>query len=180
MALPYPNPDPRTSEWDAFALKRNLEYLDTGATQQGFQRLSIQTGAVGNTAGAETTLFSYDTKANELSADGQRLFIRIWGNTSATANNKIYKIYWGGGTHLFLDNGAHNAIDWYIEGIIVRTATAEQSTIICQWYQGSIPTHIDFVTTTVDTRVANTLSFTGESPDANGVIARGFELVWMP
>ena len=28
MALPYPIPDPATGDWNAFALKRNLEYLD--------------------------------------------------------------------------------------------------------------------------------------------------------
>ena len=179
MALPYGHPDPATGIWDPFALKRNLDYLDTTQVQQGLQRLSVQTGAVGNSGSDETTLFSYTVPANKLSQDGQRLSIVIWGNTAANANNKFYRVYWGGDL-IFIDNGAHNTIDFYFEGRIIRTGAQTQSTILALWYQGTIPPHIDYFETTADLRVANEISFTGQGSATNDIIGRGFEVMWLP
>lgn len=178
MALPYSTPDPATGQWDPFALKRNLEYLDQQQVNQGAERLSVQVGPVGTSGASETVLFGVNLIANKLALDGQRLFFRAWGTTAANGNNKFWRVYWGSSL-IFIDNGTHNNVDWFLEGIVLRTGTSTQETLAVLHYQGAVP-HVDFGATSEDNRTANTFGLTGDGDASNDIVGRGFELVWYP
>jgi hypothetical protein len=180
MALPYPQPDPATNEWNAFALKRNLDYLDQTQVQQGLQRLSMQVGSVGTSGSGETTLFSYAMPANQLAQDGQRLDLRTWGTTAANGNNKFWRIYLGA-TVLYLDNGAHNGIDWFIETLIIRTGSQTQTCVTLCFYEATSPfVKINSQSASEDLRTTLDVAITGEGSSSNDIVGQGFELIWLP
>lgn len=64
MAIPYPIPDPLTGQWDPFALKRNLEYLDQSSIKStatsGIRSFSLVMKTVDETVNNTSTLQTDD------------------------------------------------------------------------------------------------------------------------
>jgi hypothetical protein len=96
--------------------------------------LSAQATASVNTADTnENTLFTYSLPANTLSAVGKTVKVIAWGVTSADANNKTVKIYFGTASFTTGAAAANNKA-WFVEARITKTGTNTQTII----FSGSI------------------------------------------
>jgi hypothetical protein len=179
MALPYPNPDPRTSEWDAFALKRNLEYLDQKLTGSAHDTLSLEVGSVTTSGTSETTLFSYSILGNQLAVNGQRLELYVSGTTTAGGATKQLRLYFGG-TLLLNDATSASGADWIINARIIRLSGASQLCVVWDTVDAAV-NNAQTATTTHDMTTALDLAVTGEtSIAAQPVTGLSYELIWLP
>ncbi len=142
MALPYPNPDPVTDQWEAFAMKRNLEYLDdkSGSAVINpslstvlFRETGNPIGALASSA-AQTTIFSVPINSDVLGGERMRtLEVKAQGifyNESGNARSLIIRVKLGGTTFATFDFAtvASSATPhgWSIETSITSTGTNTQ------------------------------------------------------
>jgi hypothetical protein len=145
--------------------------------------LSMQTTGVGTDADtAEKDLLTYTLPANALSADGQGVKIRVWGTTSANAQTKQVKIYWGGLAVSGSGAAAANDKDWYIEVIVIRTGSAAQDIFTPEFiYNGARGVDPTFTTDTEDLTTETIIKVTGQNgtATANDLVAEGMSVEYI-
>lgn len=106
MALPYPIPDPSTGQWDPFALKRNLEYLDTNRDPDISTTIARSTTTVTvNATTTETTLFSTTIAAGYLGTTGILRYVLLFDHLNSSGSNRTvtFRGYYGGTKFFELD-----------------------------------------------------------------------------
>lgn len=140
--------------------------LDVSAT-------SAQTGA--NTD--ETTLYTYELRANTLSRDGQAVRVKAWGTTAANGNNKTFRLYFGAtvlrGQLVALNNGT-----WVFDAVVVRTASGAQEAEV-ELRSSTTTTNVGYTaertTPAADTTAAIVIKTTGINGTANAgdIVFRG-------
>ena len=97
-----------------------------GVPPAGNRMLSVQNTAVGTDADTSLkTLQSFTLPADTLNSNGKGVKIRAWGTSSANANDKTLKFYFGAA---IFDSGvlAMNNQNWIFEGIVHRTGVGTQ------------------------------------------------------
>ena len=101
-------------------------YLKTDGTgQTSFapiaRVISVDNTARSNTGTGETDLTTFSVQANTLSNNGEHLEIEVAGSTAANANNKQFRIYFGGSVFFDSGNQALNNKAWRAWIRIFRT-----------------------------------------------------------
>lgn len=97
-----------------------------GQLQAAPYRLSTQNGPVGNTAGIETTLMTFQLNFNTLTNIGQSLLIYACGTFAANANNKTFSVKLGATTIFTTGAIAANNTDWVFNGEIISNGATAQ------------------------------------------------------
>jgi hypothetical protein len=113
-------------------IRDNLNVLKTNIADDGTiiapRTLSSQSGAVNNVGAGETTLFTYTVPAGQLSANGQRLKLIATGVHAATANTKLFKLYFGAAVVAMLANAFNSAAgNWWFEAVVTRVGATSQT-----------------------------------------------------
>lgn len=179
MPLPYPIPDPATGEWDPFALKANLEYLDRFTSGTAFRTLSLQTGAVETSGTGETTLFTYSLVPNQLARDGERLELYLSGTTDTGGAVKQIRLYYGG-TQLESDATSASGVSWVMFARIIRLGAASQLCVVWDTVDGAV-NNASTLTTSHDLSTTLALTLTGETSNSGEPLTgRSYELLWLP
>lgn len=115
-----------------------------GKQRAGFSGLAlVNTSPVSNVGTAETDLIKVTLLANSLYKNGQTIRIAAWGVTAANANNKTIKLYFGGTLLVSTGIVTLNNKVWWLEAIVVRTASKAQTAI--SWALGDIVIDADSV-----------------------------------
>lgn len=142
---------------------------------------------VTNTAGVETDLMAYTTKANTLSSDGDKLIFEAGGLFDASAQvDKRIRIYFGGTA--VLDTGATGittAASWRGITTIIRTSSSTVR-VISEWNISDATFGANDNTVVTQTDIAgltlsgtNIIKITGSSTGADVVGKLGF-IQWSP
>lgn len=138
MALPYPIPDPATGEWDPFALKQNLDYLDRRTPPRNTVSPGIyynfSTGASTGANTDETTAGTFTLPSDTLDSVDDLLLVQVTFRTAANANTKRFRVYWG--STAGVDTGAvamNNQMGAILLWIGVATATVQRLLGFTQW-----------------------------------------------
>ena len=126
----------------------------------------------------EETLKSYTLPANTMDTDDQVIRISVWGDLSATANDKQLKIKWGGivvydSTMLTTSStGYHVTID------IIRTGASAQNIMGHPSVYGNALSFKEFGVDTESLATTTLIEVTGKSStaSANSLIVRGWRV----
>ena len=159
-------------------VRDNLNVLKTNIADNGDVDISSQLAAIPEvltkTAAevqattAETNFLNYTVPANTLSADGQMLRAILEGVTAANANNKTFKVYFGGtqvGSTLTI---ANSGVPWRLAINVHRRGSASQVVVWTLTYAAGNGTTIDRGTLTKDLTASQALRVTGQSGTATG------------
>lgn len=145
--------------------------------------LNLQHNAVGTGADTtEITAHTYTLPANSLSANGKAVRVRAWGTTAANANNKTWKLQWGG-TDIYTTGAvAANAKNWAIEATIIRTAAGAQDIHVTGHFNGALITASNITTATENeaTDLAITSRIQNGTASANDIVEEGFIVEFLP
>lgn len=138
--------------------------------------LDGQYGPTGNTGAAETTLFTHTIETGTLSQASTTIHIFACGTTSANANTKELKLYFG--STVVFDSGAIvlNNKDWVFEAQIVRTGGASQTIWSTFQANGNSPV-VDVATAAEDLTLNKTLKITGTATTSADINAYAWKLV---
>ena len=155
-----------------------LVTLANGAVEDGVLKVdATQAGTGADTT--EDTLFTYTIPAGAIIA-GQGIRVKAWGSTSANANLKTLRMYYGA-TKL-VDTGAVavNNKDWSMEAILVASGASAETCYAEGQYNGAV------VATTVTAPaeiIANAIIFkvTGQNGTAaaNDLVYKGCLVEWI-
>jgi hypothetical protein len=138
-------------------LQNTFARLD-GELQLAPYRIDQQTGPVGNTGAAETTLATKTIDVGTLAKQGSSILILAAGKTAANGNSKTIKLKFGS-TTIFTITSAMNNVDWTLEAEVVRTGATAQITY-AQFVASSLSTS-QVGTAAIDLAAATTVSVTG-------------------
>ncbi len=140
------------------------------------------TAAVGNVGAGEDDLMSYSVPANSLSGDGMHIKFRAAGTIANNANAKRIRVKWGATPVTLFDTGAMPtgaAIDWSIEGLIIRISGGTQKAITTlHSNNATLNQSCDYVTASETLTNALTLKLTGEAVSNNDIVQEIFVIDW--
>lgn len=137
--------------------------------------ITTDTTTTGNVGAGEDTLQTYSLTGSSLGQNGQTLRFVFAGTIPSSAAAKRIRIKWGATT--IFDTGAagivtSTAMDWRIEGQIVRTGAATQKCIVHATFgtalSGVAP--VDYTTATETLTGSVILLLTGEATADNDVV----------
>lgn len=133
----------------------------------------VNTTSVGNTDAGEDNLMTYSMPANTLFLNDHTVRITAWGTTAANGNNKTIKLYFGSTVLVSSGALAINDKDWYVTGLVVRTAAATQEAVGI--YHNETPTTVGPTRTTPAETLSGavTIKCTGEATATNDIVQRG-------
>lgn len=135
--------------------------------------------AVGNSAGAETTLISYTLGANTLAENLSYLEVTAFGDIAANANNKEIKLKIGTTTLLATGSVAANAGSWEITARIIRENSAsEQCTAKIVSSNALITNSATYTNAVEDLTTDLDIFCTGNGIAANDIVQRGLIIKW--
>lgn len=145
--------------------------------------LTTNSTQTGNTAGAETDLFSYSIPAATLGINGNQVRFHYAGTfaTSVTTDKRI-KVKFGGTT--VLDTGslaATSAANWVIEGECTRTgATTQKCYATLNSSFASLSAYAGYSTAAETLSGAVTLKITGQGTNASDVVGEMSKVLFFP
>ena len=127
--------------------------------------------AVGNAAGGEDTLITYDLPAGSLSVAGRGVHITAFGHTANNSNPKTVKLYFGTVAIISTALTISQAGYWRIESDVVSTGTDAQDETT-QLVQGGTTTIVDVESGNISQNdgAAITIKCTGTVTDGGGGI----------
>lgn len=151
----------------------------TGTAQLG-GILNTQTATAANCGTSETDIFTYTLPASVLNANGRGVRVITWGTTSANANNKQLRLYFGGTVISDSAAAAYNAQNWKFTADVMRTGSNTQTSsthlTLAQAGTGNIEWQQDTNLTKTDTGTL-IIKLTGDCPsNATDVTAKGWRV----
>ena len=136
----------------------------------------------GNVGAGETTINSLSIPANTLLLDGQKLYVRYYGDTADNAATKQLRVKYGATT--VLDTGAFSdtgAASWMIEVDLIRDSNTT-ARAICTFTSFNTNTAVVTTYTAIaglnHTSTAQTLAVTGQATSNDDVVCRAAHLEW--
>lgn len=148
-------------------LQNTFARLD-GQLQSAPYRIATQNGPVGNDAGSETDLMTFQLNFNTLTETGQSLRITGAGKTGANANNKRFKIKLGSTTIFDSGSVAWNDKDFQFYCEIVCNGSASQINTT-QFIADGSAVIVTTDTSSEDLGTNLDIVFTGEGTSASDV-----------
>lgn len=143
--------------------------------------LSTNTTPVGNVGAGEDDLMTYSVTGNTLNTNGQAIQLFAAGTIANNANAKRIRVKFGATT--IFDTGAlptSAAIDWFIQGQIIRTGAATQKCIVSiSTNNATIPSSSDYTTAAETLSGAITLKLTGEAVSDNDIVEELLRVGWV-
>ncbi|SRR5258706_8849801 len=123
----------------------------------------------------ETDLFTYTLKGKSLRANGVGVRGLVWGKTSANANTKRIRLYWGG--VMFFDSTAlaANNKDWWLAFEIVRTGVGTQKILITGVFNAALVSTV--AAGTIDETADQIIKATGTNGTATAADITGSRMV---
>lgn len=136
----------------------------------------------GNTAGVETTLFTYTVPGGTLSSDGACLEFMASGTISNSANtDKRIRVKFGASTILDTTGcGGGFLFDWTLRGTVIRTGATSQKAEASLSYQlnGDAPLQVQNYHVPAETMANDiALTITGQGTSANDVLGEFWKVV---
>lgn len=131
-------------------------------------RIFTQSGPVGNTAGAETTLLTSTIDFNTLTLTGQSIMVTAAGTTAANANSKTIKLVLGSTTLFTISSTSLNNLSWIMQAEIVCQGSTSQYTLV-SFVATGLSTSTVLTTPTEDLGTSLTLKVTGNGAGASDV-----------
>ena len=163
-----------------FFIMRGMQIVSAGRTQQGLSNSNTQ---LGNTAGVETTLFSFTVPANTLQVAGDELQFMAAGTYAATGNtDKRIRVYFGATTILDTGNQAIvSAVSWVIYGTIMMKDGTHQVSGVVLDTGSSVLTAFASYTAPGETLSGTSLfKITGSGTGASDVVGNMFKMSFSP
>lgn len=146
--------------------------------------LNVNTSAVGNVGAGEDDLITYTVPGGTLGTDGDVLEFVASGTIANNVNAKRIRVYLG--TDLLFDTGAAGipisaAIDWEIDGRIIRTgATTQKAIVKLETNNSTLAVSCDYTTPTRTLANNQTLKLTGEAVNDNDISQELLLVKWIP
>ncbi len=126
-------------------------------------RIGTDSGPIGNTGSAETTLSSTTISIGTLAKTNSSILIFACGKSAANANAKTLKLKFGS-TELFTTGAqAFNAVDWTLNAELVRTSATTQVCWIQFFATSTLTQKVTVTNSSVSLGVNQTLTITGQS-----------------
>lgn len=149
---------------------------------KGGGTVSSNTTTVGNVGAGEDDLMSYSVPANMLGTDQDSIGFKASGTIANNANAKRIRVKFGSTT--ILDTGAagipvSSAIDWVIEGKVIRTGSATQKCMVTMYTDNStFASYADYSTASETLSGAVTLKLTGDATSDNDIVQEIMTVNW--
>ncbi len=131
----------------------------------------------------EDTLQTYTVPAGTLNVNGNALQFRVSGTIANNVNAKRIRVKYGGTT--IFDTGASGiaastAMDWSIEGQIIRTGAATQKAIVTTCFGTALVAVAPCDYTTAAETLSGTvvLLVTGEAVSDNDIVKETFKVLY--
>lgn len=148
-------------------------YLNVGGT------LQVDTTSVGNTAGVETNLITYNIPAKTLSQNKTYLEVTAFGTIAANANLKEIKLILGTTTLLTTGSLGTNGGSWQITAKIIRIGASAEKCISAMLSSSTlIVNETSYVAAAEDLETALTVKCTGNGVAASDVVQEGLIIKW--
>ena len=133
-----------------------------------------------NSGSGETDLYSYTVKASELATNGDKIIGKYFGNTAANANNKTFKIYFGGSLIFTSGSLVANNVGWRIFLTIVRVSSSVIRYSIEYISSSGVMVGPSGAMELIGLVLTNTniLKITGQGTSSSDIVAKGGWLKW--
>jgi hypothetical protein len=142
-----------------------------GVTSKEVSRNTGSVGTIANTT--QTTLMSYTIPANTLQP-GQKVKVRAYGTTGATANSKTIELFFGS-QQIAVHLGAFSGLAWNMFGEVLITGVSTQEWNGQAIVNGVLSTSTQGVSSIAGTSSINVLmTGTNGTAVANDIVCNGF------
>lgn len=144
--------------------------------------ITTDTTQTGNITTGEDTLQTFALPASSLSVNGDTLEFKVFGTIANTAATKRIRVKFGGTT--FFDTGAvlaNAAVNWSIEGEVVRTGAATQKCVArLSTNNATVQSFCGYSTAAETLSNAINIVVTGEATNTNDIVKEVFKSSWTP